>query len=84
MLKKIFATVVILTLIGVTLSARKSRTGVGGQIALGFVLAFVFVIIVMLSRNVAQVGSLTPIIAAWVTSAVFSLIGLGLYRFVPQ
>ncbi|WP_310397611.1 LptF/LptG family permease [Hymenobacter sp.] len=76
--------IVILTLIGVILSARKSRAGVGGQIALGFVLAFVFIIFTMLSRNLAQVGSLPPIIAAWVPSGVFTLIGLALYRFVPK
>ena len=76
--------IVILTLIGVTLSARKSRAGVGGQIALGFVLAFVFIIFVMLSRNLAQVGSMPPLLAAWVPSMVFSVIGLGLYRFVPK
>ena len=76
--------IVILTLIGVILSARKSRAGVGGQIALGFVLAFVFIIFVMLSRNLAQVGSLPPLVAAWVPSMVFSVIGLTLYRFVPK
>ncbi|MBF9236845.1 LptF/LptG family permease [Hymenobacter sp. BT683] len=76
--------IVVLTLIGVTLSARKSRAGVGGQIALGFVLAFVFIIFVMLSRNLAQVGSLDPLIAAWVPSLVFTCIGLALYRFVPK
>ena len=76
--------IVILTLIGVILSARKSRAGVGGQIALGFVLAFVFIIFVMLSRNLAQVGSLSPLVAAWVPSGVFSIIGLALYRFVPK
>ena len=76
--------IVVLTLIGVILSARKSRAGVGGQIALGFVLAFVFIIFVMLSRNLAQVGSLDPLIAAWVPSTVFTVIGLGLYRFVPK
>ncbi len=76
--------IVILTLIGVTLSARKSRAGVGGQIALGFVLAFVFIIFVMMSRNLAQVGSLSPLVAAWVPSTVFAVVGLGLYRFVPK
>jgi len=76
--------VVILTLIGVVLSARKSRAGVGGQIALGFVLAFIFIIFVMLSRNLASVGSLPPLLAAWVPGIVFSLIGLGLYRVVPK
>ena len=78
-----FATL-ILTLIGVSLSARKSRAGVGGQIALGFVLAFVFIIFVMLSRNLAQVGSLPPLVAAWVPNTIFAVIGLALYRFVPK
>ena len=75
---------IILTLIGVVLSARKSRNGVGGQIALGFVLAFVFIIFVMLSRNLATVGSLPPLVAAWVPAMVFSAVGLLLYRVVPK
>jgi lipopolysaccharide export system permease protein len=74
----------ILTVIGVIMSARKSRAGVGGQIALGFVLAFVFIIFVILSRNLASVGTLPPLLAAWVPSIVFTGIGLVLYRVVPQ
>ncbi|GAA3928670.1 LptF/LptG family permease [Hymenobacter algoricola] len=74
----------ILTTIGVVLSARKSRAGVGGQIALGFVLAFIFIIFVILSRNLAQVGDMPPMLAAWVPSIVFTGIGAALYRFVPQ
>ncbi|HEX8350446.1 MAG TPA: LptF/LptG family permease [Hymenobacter sp.] len=76
--------ILILTIIGVILSARKSRSGVGGQIALGFVLAFVFIIFVILSRNLAQVGDMHPMLAAWVPSIIFTGIGLILYRFVPQ
>ncbi|TGE23291.1 LptF/LptG family permease [Hymenobacter metallicola] len=74
----------VLTTIGVILSARKSRAGVGGQIALGFVLAFVFLIFVILSRNLAQVGDMQPMLAAWVPSIIFTCIGIALYRFVPQ
>ncbi|RZK16831.1 MAG: YjgP/YjgQ family permease [Hymenobacter sp.] len=76
--------ILILTFIGVVLSARKSRGGVGGQIALGFVLAFVFIIFVMLSRNLAQVGSMPPLLAAWFPGLVFTGIGLVLYRLVPK
>ncbi|MFD1871766.1 LptF/LptG family permease [Hymenobacter bucti] len=76
--------ILILTFIGVVLSARKSRGGVGGQIALGFVLAFIFIIFVMLSRNLAQVGSMPPLLAAWFPGMVFSAIGLVLYRLVPK
>ncbi len=74
----------ILTIIGVIMSARKSRAGVGGQISLGFVLAFVFIIFVILSRNFAQVGDLNPMVAAWIPSIVFTGIGLVLYRVVPR
>ncbi|NVO84686.1 LptF/LptG family permease [Hymenobacter terrestris] len=74
----------ILTVIGVIMSARKSRAGVGGQIALGFVLAFVFIIFVILSRNLAAVGTLSPLLAAWVPSIVFTTIGAVLYRVIPQ
>jgi len=74
----------ILTIIGVIMSARKSRAGVGGQIALGFVLAFVFIIFVILSRNFAQVGDLSPMLAAWIPSIIFTGIGLVLYRIVPR
>ncbi|WP_019949582.1 LptF/LptG family permease [Hymenobacter aerophilus] len=74
----------ILTVIGVIMSARKSRAGVGGQIALGFVLAFVFIIFVILSRNLAAVGTLSPLLAAWVPSIVFTAIGAVLYRVIPQ
>ena len=75
---------IILTIIGVVLSARKSRTGVGGQIALGFVLAFIFIIFVMLSRNLASVGTVPPIVAAWTPGAIFSVVGFFLYRLVPK
>ncbi|SDX88633.1 LptF/LptG family permease [Hymenobacter psychrophilus] len=74
----------ILTVIGVIMSARKSRAGVGGQIALGFVLAFVFIIFVILSRNLAAVGTLSPLLAAWVPSIVFTTIGAVLYKVIPQ
>ncbi|MBC6607100.1 LptF/LptG family permease [Hymenobacter sp. BT188] len=76
--------ILILTVIGVILSAGKSRSGVGGKIALGFVLAFIFIIFVILSRNLAAVGSLSPLLAAWIPSMVFSVIGLVLYRLVPK
>ncbi|GAB2957918.1 LptF/LptG family permease [Hymenobacter coalescens] len=76
--------IVILTVIGVIMSARKSRNGVGGQIALGFVLAFIYIGFVILSRNLALVGGISPILSAWVPNLVFSTIGLVLYRFIPR
>ncbi|MBB6611065.1 LptF/LptG family permease [Pontibacter sp. Tf4] len=76
--------IIILTVIGVIVSARKARGGVGVQIALGFFLAFVFIIFVITSRSLAQVGDIPPQIAAWIPTIVFSGIGFLLYRYIPR
>ncbi|GAB3829185.1 hypothetical protein GCM10028895_43740 [Pontibacter rugosus] len=65
-------------------SARKARGGVGVQIALGFMLAFIFIIFVITSRSLAQVGDIAPQIAAWIPTFVFTGIGALLYRYVPR
>lgn len=76
--------IIILTVIGVIVSARKARGGVGFQIALGFLLAFIFIVFVITSRSLAQVGDIDPKIAAWIPSIIFTGIGLLLYRYVPR
>jgi lipopolysaccharide export system permease protein len=75
---------VILTMIGVILSARKSREGAGFQIAMGFVLAFVYIIFYITSRTIAQAGSLDPLLACWLPNLVFAGIGVVLYKSVPK
>ena len=76
--------IIILTLIGVILSARKSREGAGFQIALGFVLAFVYIIFYITSRTIAQAGSMDPLLACWLPNLVFTGIGIILYKSVPK
>ena len=76
--------IIILTIIGVIVSARKARGGVGFQIALGFFLAFIFIIFVITSRSLAQVGDIPPSVAAWIPTIVFTGIGFVLYRYVPR
>ena len=76
--------IIILSLIGVVVSARKSRQGIGFQIALGFTLAFIYILFVMLGRNLALVGDMSPMVAAWTPSTVFTVIGLVLFKYVPK
>ncbi len=76
--------IVILTIIGVIVSARKSREGAGFQIALGFLLAFVYIIFFIMSRSVAQRGGIDPLLACWMPNIIFTGIGLVLYRYVPR
>jgi lipopolysaccharide export system permease protein len=76
--------IIILTLIGVILSARKSREGAGFQIAIGFGLAFIYIIFYITSRTIAQAGSMDPLLACWLPNLVFAAIGLVLYKSVPR
>ena len=76
--------VVLLTLIGVVISARKSREGPGLKLALGFALAFVYIIFVITSRSMANVGSMGPLLAAWLPNIIFGSIGVWLYTKVPK
>jgi len=76
--------IIILTMIGVVVSARKSREGTGFQIAFGFILAAIYILMVIVSRNFANVGDISPLIAAWIPNIVFSIIGFQMYKNVPK
>lgn len=75
---------IILTFIGVIVSSRKTRGGSGFQIALGFMLAFVYIIMFLLSRTFAEAGTDYPILAIWMPNLVFAVTGLVLYKTVPR
>lgn len=75
---------VILTFIGVIVSSKKTRGGSGFQIALGFMLAFIYIILFLLSRTFAEAGTAYPILAVWIPNFVFAATGLVLYKTVPR
>jgi lipopolysaccharide export system permease protein len=75
---------IILVFIGVVVSSRKTRGGTGFQIALGFVIAFVFIIFFILSKAIAENSTMNPILAVWIPNIVFSFVGLLLYKLTPR
>lgn len=75
---------IILTIIGFLVSARKSRGGVGYRIALGFTLAFVYIMFFIMSKGIAEGGGMPPLLAVWLPNIIFSLIGTGLYYSLPR
>lgn len=77
-------TAIILTFIGVIMSARKARGGSGFQIALGFGIAFLFIIFFIFARSIAEANTVNPMIAVWVPNIIFTGVGLILYKFVPR
>ncbi len=76
--------IVILTLMGFFTASRKSRRGTGFQIALGFVLAFVYIFFVMMSRSLAQAGGFHPLLSALLPTMIFSVVSIFLYKSTPK
>jgi lipopolysaccharide export system permease protein len=68
----------------VIVSARKSRGGTGFQIALGFLLAFIFILFFTMTRTFAETGSLAPFAAAWLPNGLFGMLSLFMYKYVPR
>jgi lipopolysaccharide export system permease protein len=77
-------TTFVLVFMGVIVSARKSRGGTGFQIALGFLLAFIFILFFTMTRTFAETGSLPPVVAAWLPNSIFTVISLFMYKYVPR
>lgn len=75
---------IVLTFIGVILSSRKTRGGVGFQIAMGFLIAFIYIILFIAAKSNAETSASSPLLAVWVPNIIFSIVGILLYRFVPK
>ena len=74
----------ILTMIGVTLSTRKVRGGIGVQIGSGLGLSFSYILFMQFSSQFAINGTLSPFLAAWIPNIIFALISVYLYRIAPK
>lgn len=74
----------ILALIGVTLSSRKRRGGIGLNIGMGLLFAFSYIMFMQVSTVFSINSSMNPLIAVWIPNVVFAIIGLILYRFASR
>lgn len=69
----------ILTLIGVCLSSRKTRGGIGLNIGLGILLAFSYIMFMQVSTVLATNASMNPLMAVWIPNLLYAAIGIYLY-----
>ena len=76
--------VIILSMIGAVVACRKVRGGSGSHIAIGFVLAAVFILMDRFSTIFSTKGSLPPVIAAWLPDFVFFFVAIYMYRRAPK
>ncbi|MFC2097888.1 LptF/LptG family permease, partial [Bacteroidota bacterium] len=76
--------VFILTLIGVSLSSRKVKGGLGLNIGFGLLLSFSYILFMRVSKVFSVSGDLDPLIAVWIPNIVFTCIAIILYITTPK
>jgi len=78
-----FATIV-LTFIGVSLSSRKVRGGIGVHLGSGLTISFAFILFMQISSTFATNGNVPAYLAVWIPNIVFSILGLYLLYKAPK
>ena len=74
----------ILTIMGVALSSKKRRAGIGWNIGIGIALAFTYILFLRFSQMFVHTDTLPPAIALWLPNLVFAIIAGFLYRIAPK
>jgi lipopolysaccharide export system permease protein len=76
--------VFILTLIGVSLSSRKVRGGIGMNIGIGLGLSFSYILFMQFASQFSLKGNLGPMLAMWIPNILYAIVALVLYKLAPK
>ena len=74
----------ILTIIGVSVSSRKVRGGIGMHIAFGLALTFLYILFTRITETFATYGNLSPLMAVWIPNLLFMVVALYLLKIAPK
>ena len=77
-------TVLLLTMIGAIIAGRKTRGGSGLHLAMGILIAALFILSDRFSTVFSVQGDLSPLLAAWLPNTVFAIVALFLYQRAPK
>ena len=70
----------ILTVIGMSLSSRKVKGGMGINIGLGLLLSFSYILFTTVTSTFAVSGYTSPMVAMWIPNVLYAIIAVVLYR----
>jgi lipopolysaccharide export system permease protein len=76
--------VFILTIIGVSLSSRKVRGGIGMNIGIGLGLSFSYILFLQFASQFSLKGNLEPMLAMWIPNILYMGIAFVLYKMAPK
>lgn len=74
----------IMALMGVSLSSRKVRGGMGLHLGAGLALSAIYILFTTMSSTFSVNGTMSAFAAVWLPNVVFLLIGIYLYRIAPK
>ena len=74
----------ILTMIGLSLSSRKIKGGMGLYLGIGLGFAFAYILFSKISSTFAINGLVSPMIAVWIPNILYVFITVYLYRRAPR
>ncbi|MBL7896974.1 MAG: LptF/LptG family permease, partial [Crocinitomicaceae bacterium] len=76
--------IIILTIIGVSVSSKKSRGGLGINLAIGLGICVLYIFAMQITTVAALNVGFTPMLAVWLPNIIFSFIALFLYKIAPK
>jgi lipopolysaccharide export system permease protein len=74
----------IMTLLGVTLSSKKVRGGMGKNLGVGVTLSALYILFSTVSTTFSVSGVMTPFMSVWLPNFLFLAIGVVLYKRVSR
>jgi lipopolysaccharide export system permease protein len=74
----------ILTLIGVAVSSKKIRGGIGMQLGVGLMISFGYILFMQFSSQFSIGGSIPPLVAVWIPNIIFFGVAIILYKLAPK
>lgn len=74
----------VLTLMGVALSSKKVRGGIGLSLGIGIALSFTYIVFIQFATMFSLKGGLPPIIAVFVPNVIFGVLAFYLLRKAPK
>ena len=76
--------VFIMTLLGVTLSSKKVRGGMGKNLGVGIALSAIYILFSTVSTTFSVSGVMSPFMSVWLPNFIFLAIGAFLYTRAPK
>lgn len=76
--------IIILTVIGVSVASKKSRGGLGMNLAIGLAICVLYIFSMQMTTVAAINVGFTPILAVWLPNIIFAFIALFLLKIAPK